>query len=142
MVGLDADPGVGLQLLLQLPGGPLRAPERDQVVGRAVAVGDVAQAFHGGGQADLVGDLDRGFVLVVGRVQDEAALLLHRAAARDAAAGRHVGVDRQVFQNFGEGQSMVAVVDDHAHGAVFAVQAHVDDRLFEQRVADVRGCHQ
>ena len=142
MVWLDADPRVGFELLLQLPGRPLRAAKRDQVVGRAVTVGDVTQDFHGGGQADLVGDLDRGLVLVVGRVQDEAALLLHRAAAGDAAAGRHVGVDRQVFQHFGEGQTVVAVIDDHAHGTVFAVQAHVDHRLFEQRVADVRGCHQ
>ena len=122
----------------QLAGAPAGIAERHQRAARAAAGRDGAQDVDRGGQADVVGDGQRGFHPVVVRMQHEAAAAVDRSAiAHDEIAGLRRQPDRlllvhdaELHQKIGK-QHLLRLVDDQAHRAFVAVRADVDDRARE-----------
>src|SRR5581483_8199458 len=84
LVGRHAEPAIGLDLVVELPWTPAGIAQRQQALPRAAAAGDVAQDIEAGGQCDIAADGHGAVVMVVGRMQHEAAAGLHRAPEMDA----------------------------------------------------------
>ena len=67
VVGRHAQPGVGLDLRVELARAPAGIAEGEQAALRALAGGDVAQDVERRGEADGIADIERGVVAIVRR---------------------------------------------------------------------------
>ena len=65
-IGRCNQPAIGGNFVFQLPGGPAGIAKGDKILFRALANCQAAQNFEGCCQADLIGDLQGCFGLIVG----------------------------------------------------------------------------
>src|SRR5712672_244688 len=87
VVRFDGEPGVLRDLVLQLTGGPPGVAQRDQHPLRALAASDRLENVLGGREPDRFADAQGRLPAAGGRVQDEAAIGLHRSAEVDRRVG-------------------------------------------------------
>ncbi len=128
-----------MYLRLELAGAPAGIAQREDCLFGPVALRQVAQDLQRGGQSDPVVHHDRFRVVVVGGVEDEAALVLHRPPEMDVEVP-HVGARRdvQLAEQLSEVDRIEGLVDHQPHRAVLVVGAHVDHGTFEARIGHRR----
>lgn len=115
-----------------------------------MALGDIGNNFSRGGEAELAVDLHRGGEFVLATVEDEAAVVIHRAAFHDdgLAANRPAGVgdadaslehvvDVHAAYDIGKRDFGDGFVDHDAHGAVGIVTDHVDEGTLEHAAVQI-----
>jgi hypothetical protein len=138
-VGRTAQPGIVGQLRFQLAGFPAGVAQRHEMPLRALTVGNGEQHILGRAHAERAEHQGR-LKLLLGRMQDEAAVGLHRAACEDRQAltkCRNRFVRAQLLEHIGQAQA-TWTVDDKPHGAFRAVLDQVDQRLGKVRIGHLR----
>ena len=93
------------------------------------------QGLEAGGQPEALVDEDRVLDLPFGRMEDEAALRLARAAVVDRRVGRLADVEADVVEQLVKAQPGMELADANAERAVPVMDAQRDHRMVEPRVA-------
>ena len=135
VVGRDGEPAIGLDLGIELPRPPAGIAQREEAAGRPVAAADGAQDVEGRGQRELAAHHQRAGLDVIGRMEDEAAARLDRAAEMNMrAVARTLAVDFELLQQLVDGDLVDQLVDHEPHRPLLVMGAHQDHRAGKARV--------
>src|SRR5471030_475144 len=142
-VGIDHQPGVVLHLAVELARRPAGMTQRQPGLLGATATRHVLQDLERGRERHAALDHQRLVALVVGRMQDQAARGLDRAAEqhwRLGGHGRHV--DAELLVDLAQRQVVDLVVHDDAQRALVVMLADKDDALLEALIRHGWRCDQ
>src|SRR5512135_82327 len=139
VLGLDREPRVLRQLVLELARRPAGVAERHQDLGRAFAAADGLENVLGGGQPDRLTHPERGLPLAGRRVQHEPAVGLHGSAEKNRRI-RQLAVaqrEREALEQRLHGH-VDGAIHHYAERALLIVLAHVSQRPRKIRIDHVR----
>src|SRR5882757_7673987 len=112
-IGIDGEPRVRADLLLELAGTPARIAERHQHLLRSAAARDRFEHIFGGGERDALAHRETGAVVARGLMQHEAALGLHRATEKNRLVLPRGDLEREINLGKQRGERQIGrPVDD------------------------------
>jgi hypothetical protein len=118
---------------------PARIADGEQCLSRTIARRHVAENVAARGHRHGWADRNRFRTAILGAVQHEAELRLHRTAKEDAHPAAHFGsVLAKRLEKFGERPLPHRPVDDQTHRAVLVVAHHEDHGARKPRIAHRR----
>jgi tripartite-type tricarboxylate transporter receptor subunit TctC len=134
-IGRRDEPGVGRKLSLELTWPPARVAESEQGLAGTSARGHVAENVAACGHRHRGADRNCLRPAILGAVQHEAKLGLHRAAKEDPHPPAHFGgAFAKRLEKLGEWPLPHRPVDDQTHRAVLVVAHHQDDGARKTRI--------
>ena len=143
LIGGYAQPGIALDFLFQLSGGPAGIAKRQQAFAWATTAGNRAQDIHTRGQGQTSAKTQATLRRPVIRVQHKAAPGFHWAARDqpDLALRRH-GLQPKLLQQFVKRQPFNRAIDDQPHRPLSGMVAQTDNALREAFILHPRHCDQ